>query len=168
MTDIINKVPCPICDAETEELTLEICEPCDVWGCHNCINAHNEEVHPPPTAPQFQGKEIPAEDFNSWVTLREAEKEVGIAVQTLRKWYRTGEIETKDDYTVYGQKIQKLVNLGEVKKRAEKSVRYKKNSLSLDVADMDARLTELEYNYHRLRSELTWLKESLLKPLDER
>lgn len=52
-------------------------------------------------------------DAGEWVTLREASEAVDVSVSALRKAYRAGRLETRDETGPYGQ--QKRVRLDEVR-----------------------------------------------------
>lgn len=53
------------------------------------------------------------DDQPSWVTLREASEACGVSVSALRKAYRSGRIDSRDEHGPYG--VQKRVRLDQVR-----------------------------------------------------
>lgn len=65
-------------------------------------------------APDTADTSAPDTDTGEWVTLREASEAVGVSVSALRKAYRAGRIDSRDEEGPYGP--QKLVDLDEVRR----------------------------------------------------
>lgn len=82
-----------------------------------------------------------------WVSLAEAEARAGVSRSALRAWYRNGEIPSRLVDGPHG--AQRLVPLGTVLERAERSARIRRRaereiSLEAQVALLRARVDQLE------------------------
>lgn len=95
-----------------------------------------------------------SEPETTWVTLGEAERQVGVSNSALRSWYRSGQIPSRLVDGAHG--LQRLVPLEAVVERAARSPRIQRRIagaigleaevavLRQQVADLEARLRRLE------------------------
>lgn len=95
-------------------------------------------------------------DDADWVTLPEAEEEVGVARSTLRNWYRTGQIPSRMLDGPHGP--QRLVRLDAVLARAAQSPKLTRRAerevaLEAQVVLLRARVDSLEARLRRVEAQ---------------
>jgi len=88
-----------------------------------------------------------------WVTLAEAERQVGVSNSALRSWYRSGQVPSRLVDGPYG--VQRLVPLDAVIERAAASPRIQRRiagavSLEAEVALLRRKVEGLEVRLRRL------------------
>jgi len=94
-----------------------------------------------------------SEPDGTWVTLAEAERQVGVSNSALRSWYRTGQVPSRLVDGLHG--VQRLVPLEAVTRRAAQSPRIQRRiagavGLEAEVALLRRQVDSLEARLRRL------------------